>query len=604
MSLKRTGGMFLALLLLVSTPVTLTMAHGAQSSGKGSYSGKSEVVYATLEADGDQKEIYVVNKFSVDRPGKIIDYGPYTRVENLTDLTEMEVDGQRVGFVTSKDLFYYQGTLKDRPLPWDIDVSYRLNGKNLPPEQLLGKDGKLEIRIHTRANEKAGENPFFENYMLQISLTLDPEIYENVEAKDGTIAEAGKNQQVTFTVMPGKEASFVVRAEVRDLEMESIQITGIPPGLSVDIPDADGMMDGMRSLSDAVQGIDAGISELNKGMAELHQGVEGLYGGSKKYKQGIRELEQGSAELIEGSKSIRDALKKLSRSLGGDADQIDVGQLKELQKRLADMAGGLKQTENSLTALQDQYTKAYHALDRSIAAIPAQDISEEDIRQLKASGADPRVVDQLVQTYTAARAAKDAYTAVKGSFQAVNPTLKEVARSVREMSIYIEIIADRLDNSLNQTHLDESMKKLQQGLQSLSEQYGAFHSGLVDYTRGVARLSQNYGRLHTGIAEMKDGTRQFQTGMHELHQGTSKLARSTRNLPDQMQSEIDQMVSEYDRSDFDPVSFVSSKNKKVKSVQFVLKTESIKKEEDKPKSGPKEEENKGFWSRLLDLFKS
>ncbi|MEW9032577.1 MAG: YhgE/Pip domain-containing protein, partial [Planifilum fimeticola] len=88
------------------------------------------------------------------------------------------------------------------------------------------------------------------------------------------------------------------------------------------------------------------------------------------------------------------------------------------------------------------------------------------------------------------------------------------------------------------------------------------------------------------------------------HQGTSKLARSTRNLPDQMQSEIDQMVSEYDRSDFDPVSFVSSKNKKVKSVQFVLKTESIKKEEDKPKSGPKEEENKGFWSRLLDLFKS
>ncbi|MEW9033193.1 MAG: YhgE/Pip domain-containing protein, partial [Planifilum fimeticola] len=430
MSLKRTGGMFLALLLLVSTPVTLTMAHGAQSSGKGSYSGKSEVVYATLEADGDQKEIYVVNKFSVDRPGKIIDYGPYTRVENLTDLTEMEVDGQRVGFVTSKDLFYYQGTLKDRPLPWDIDVSYRLNGKTLPPEQLLGQDGKLEIRIHTRANEKAGENPFFENYMLQISLTLDPEIYENVEAKDGTIAEAGKNQQVTFTVMPGKEANFVVRAEVRDLEMESIQITGIPPSLSVDIPDTDGMMDGMKSLSDAVQGIDASISELNKGMAELHQGVEGLHGGSKKYKQGIRELEQGSAELIEGSESIRDALRKLSRSLGGDADQIDAGQLKELQKRLADMAGGLKQTENSLTALQDRYTKAFHALDRSMAAIPAQDISEEDIRQLKASGADPRVVEQLVQTYTAARAAKDAYTVVKGSFQAVNPTLKEVARSV------------------------------------------------------------------------------------------------------------------------------------------------------------------------------
>lgn len=604
MSLKRTGIMFLALLLLASTPVALPMAHGAESSGKGSYSGKSEVVYASLEADGDPKEIYVVNKFSVERSGKIIDYGPYTRVENLTDLTEMELDGQRVGFVTSKDLFYYQGTLKDRPLPWDIDISYRLNGQTLSPEQLLGKDGKLEIRIHTQANDKARENPFFKNYMLQISLTLDPEIYQNIEAKDGTIAEAGKNQQVTFTVMPGKEASFVVKADVRDLEMESIQITGILPALSIDIPDTDDMTDGIKSLSGAIQGIDAGVEELDKGMAELHRGITGLHGGSKKYQQGIHELEQGSAELVEGSKSIHNALNKLSRSLEGDADQIDVGQLRELQKRLADAAGGLKEIEDSLSKLQERYAKAYHALDQSIAAIPANEISEEDIRKLKASGADPRVVDQLVQTYTAARAAKNTYAAVKEGFRAVNPTLQEVVTSVRQMRMYMEIIADRLDKSLDQTRLDESMKKLQQGLQSISKQYGAFHSGLVDYTRGVARLSENYGRLHGGITEMNDGTGQFQTGIHELHHGTSKLARSTKNLPDQMQSEIDQMVSEYDGSDFDPVSFVSSKNKKIKSVQFVLKTESIKKEEDTSKSGPKEEEKKGFWGRLLDLFRS
>ena len=84
-----------------------------------------------------------------------------------------------------------------------------------------------------------------------------------------------------------------------------------------------------------------------------------------------------------------------------------------------------------------------------------------------------------------------------------------------------------------------------------------------------------------------------------MHRGTSELARSTRNLPDQMQSEIDQMVSEYDRSDFDPVSFVSPKNKRVDSVQFILKTESIKKEEAKPKGGTKAGKKgvfgTGFW---------
>src|SRR5690606_41539729 len=54
--------------------------------------------------------------------------------------------------------------------------------------------------------------------------------------------------------------------------------------LSIDIPDTDEMTDGMKSLSDAVQGIDAGMGELNKGMAQLQQGIEGLHGGSKKYR--------------------------------------------------------------------------------------------------------------------------------------------------------------------------------------------------------------------------------------------------------------------------------------------------------------------------------
>ncbi len=41
------------------------------------------------------------------------------------------------------------------------------------------------------------------------------------------------------------------------------------------------------------------------------------------------------------------------------------------------------------------------------------------------------------------------------------------------------------------------------------------------------------------------------------------------------------MIAEYDKSHFEAVSFVSTKNEKVNSVQFVIKTESIKKEDKK-----------------------
>ncbi|OYD09953.1 hypothetical protein [Paludifilum halophilum] len=601
MRFKRTGAIFMALLLVIPTHLVSAAKQEEKSQSEGSYSEKSEVVYATLEANGDQKEMYVVNHFSIDKSGKIIDYGPYTSVENLTNLTEMKLNDHQVGFTATEDPFYYQGNLEGRSLPWDIDVSYQLNGETLPPEKLLGKDGKLEIHIDTKANEK--DNPFFKNYMLQISLPLNSDIYQNIETQNGTIADAGKNKQVAFTVMPEKEESFVVKADVKDLEIESIEITGMPASMPIDTSNADDITNDAKSLSDATKGIDVGIDELNKGITELNQGVVSLHGGSQEYKKGINKLDHGSSELIEGSKSIDESLEKMSQSLGSHSGQMNVSKLQELQKRLTDMANGLKVTENNLADLRDRYSNAYNRLDKSIAAIPAYHISDEEIQELKESDADSKVVDKLVKTYTAARATKDTYSDLKKTFRAVDPTLKDVTGSVHDMRIYLETIVDELDKSLDHTNLDESMKELQQGLNALSSNYKSFHSGLVDYTEGVARLSKSYGELHGGITELTNGTHELKNGVHELHNGTSELAQSTNDLPDQIQTEIDQMTDEYDKSDFDPVSFVSSKNKKVQSVQFVMKTESIKRDKDKKDDQQKEEEKKGFWDRFLDLFR-
>jgi len=69
-----------------------------------------------------------------------------------------------------------------------------------------------------------------------------------------------------------------------------------------------------------------------------------------------------------------------------------------------------------------------------------------------------------------------------------------------------------------------------------------------------------------------------------------------------MQEEIDEMISQYDKSDFDPVSFVSEENDEItNSVQFVIQTDSIQPEEDSEEV-EEEEENEGFWDRLLNLF--
>lgn len=62
------------------------------------------------------------------------------------------------------------------------------------------------------------------------------------------------------------------------------------------------------------------------------------------------------------------------------------------------------------------------------------------------------------------------------------------------------------------------------------------------------------------------------------------------------------MIADYDKSDFDAVSFVSAENEKIYSVQFVIKTESIEKQEQEFNE-EQAEEQKGLWDRLMALFK-
>ena len=46
---------------------------------------KEEVVYARLSAAGAVDNVYVVNVLKPNAPGTVVDYGPYTAVQNLTD---------------------------------------------------------------------------------------------------------------------------------------------------------------------------------------------------------------------------------------------------------------------------------------------------------------------------------------------------------------------------------------------------------------------------------------------------------------------------------------------------------------------------------------
>ncbi len=589
--------LFAALGLMIFLPSFLS--YGAAAEAEGKITSKDEVVYATLKSNGELEDIYVVNTLEVVKAGELIDYGKYSSVKNLTDLSELDQNGQVVQINAPEGKFYYQGNMEDNTeLPWDIEISYLLDGREVVASELAGKEGHVEIKINTAANEKA-DSVYFENYLLQISLQLSNS-YQNIEADGGMVANAGKNKQITFTVMPGQEESLSAEADVADFEFSGIDIAAVPSTLPIDTSEMENMTDDMSALSDAIRELNNGVAELKKGVSELNDGAASLRDGSAKYKNGMSELSGSSSQVVAASSSIGDALKKINSSLSQGSAEMDVSSLSELPGGLTQLANGLNQAADGLSELRKNYSEAYRALDGAIKGIPDHQLSEEEIAGLLSSGADANVVNKLVDTYKSAQKVKGTYVQVQKAFAAVDPTLNQVSGSVKEMSGNLTTIANELSASLEDMDMG-ALGELQKGLSTLSSNYGEFHSGLVSYTKGVSELSSSYSQLHSGIAGLSGGTSELNKGVGELHNGTSELHQETKDLPEQMQQEINEMIKEYDKSDFEPVSFVSAKNEKVTSVQFVIKTEAVEKEDQETKQA-KPEKKKGFWDLLLELF--
>ena len=585
-------------------PVTAASNHQdeteIEAEDAGETAGKDEVVYATLSPSGAGKELYIVNSLEVTEAGEIADYGAYSNVKNLTDLSEISQSGDVVEMSASVGKFYYQGTLDHTNLPWDFKMTYYLDGEEVTPEELAGKDGTLEIEIETTENE-AIDPIFYENYLLQISFAFDGEKTSNIETEEGILANAGKDIQVTYTVLPEEEAVLSVTADVTDFELAGIDISAIPQNMSIDAPDTDEFTAEIGTLADALQSIDDGVLELKDGATELHEGTTALQSGSTEYKEGIQALNNGSGELVSGSKAIQDALATIDQSLG-DTDGIDGGDFNKMTEGLEEFANALREIKNGLVELKDGFGAAYEALDEAITAIPGHEVSEEEIIALKQSNANQDTVDKLLEVYTAALTVKGTYEQVKDGFSAVTSTLETMITSLETIVGSIEELIAGFDEFLEKMNPTSGLKELQEGISTLSANYQAFHSGLVTYTEGVGELAAGYTEIDAGIGELNNGTGELASGVSELRDGTAELAEATQDMPEQVTEEIDEMLAQYDKSDFEAVSFVSDKNEEVNSVQFVLKTEPIEKAEETDEA-EEEPEKKSLWERFLDLFR-
>ena len=564
---------------------------------------KHESVYGVLSAEGIVEGIYVVNRFELQSSGTITDYGSYSAVENLTD-TGIIKNSDGVVTAQAQGLsFDYKGTLEQKELPWNIGITYELDGAKIAPSDLAGKSGKVKIHIATSKNDTF-EDAFYDNYALQISLKIDTSISSDIQAAGATVADAGSYKSISYIALPGNDVDATISAQVKDFAMAGVSINAVPLSMSLDVPETGSIIGQFQTLTDALSMLDQGAGALEDGSGSLKTGAEGLVGGSTEIAGGLDSLSSNSSFIVSGSQQFKDALDAIVGQLDGESGGIDLSGLMQLPGALREIAGGLDAMVSQLETFKGSFATAYTTLDASMQQIPGSgSITQERIDTLRlAAGpgaAEQSTIDDLVSGYEAGQNAKSTYDYVKPAFDAVAFTVEGVQDGLATSSAALNTIAQNVESSLVSF---AGLGQLVEGLNELAAQYALFHEGLVSFAGGVQTLATQYASFHAGIERFSGGVAALYQGVRELHSGTTLLNDNMVGLPDMIQEEIDSLVGQYDKSDFVPISFTSPKNTNIGSVQFVLVSEGIEKAEEPKQAITQEAPDQGFWGRLLALF--
>lgn len=490
---------------------------------------KQEVVYAALGTEGTPQSMYVVNVLDGVAGEVVQDFGAYDQVVNLTDTSQLAHASDSVVFTMPEGGFTYQGSVASASLPWNIDITYRLDGQEISAQDLAGKSGELELSIKTTQNT-AVDPRYFENYLMQITCTLPMDKAQSIKTDQGSIAISGSNVTVSFMVIPESEGSLSLTATVNDFEMEGMSFAAIPFSMALDFPDTDSLISSFDVLID-------GTEQLHEGAQQLASGAESVDEATKQAASGAAELASGSAQLAQGLQQYQQGLRDSAAEAEGSVDQGEI----------------------------DAATEAYRAALGQYAAMFAA--TYEQIKE-----ANPNM----------------------SSEEALAAAAKQLEDSEVEQAL-----TSSLETLLTLTSTSVASKGAAEALNQAADGLGS-PSDAASLLGGAVVLDQGTQELASGLDQLAGGTGQLSSGVDALSSGTQTLAQETQGIPDAVNAEIEALMSTYDKSDFEPASFTSSKNTNVTLVQFVMTTDPIKVNEPEPADEPEQEET--IADRFFALF--
>lgn len=355
---------------------------GADNAGV----SKDETVYVLAGADGTVQKI-IVSDWLRNSLGNaaVSDQSELTDVENVKgdESYTMNGDNMRVWDAQGNDI-YYQGNI-EKELPVDLSVSYKLDGKPISADDLVGKSGRVTIRFDYQNKQyetveiDGKQEKIYVPFAMLTGILLDDDVFTNVEVTNGKLINDGSRTVVIGIAFPGLQENLAISKDKLEIP-NYVEITADTNNFQLDMTVTLATNEVFNEFDaerfDSVSELGASMEELTDAMDQLTAGTESLKSGAENLNTGAAELQTGAAELSEGL----DTLVSNNDTLNGGAKQVFDTLLATANTQLA--AAGLDvpaltvdnyaQVLNGVIATLDENAVYQQAQSQVTAAVEAQ----------------------------------------------------------------------------------------------------------------------------------------------------------------------------------------------------------------------------------------
>lgn len=554
---------------------------------------KEESVYVTTSATGDVTEVTVSDVLKNAGSGEVLpDISNLSEIENVKGEETFQQNGKKVIWQTQQEDIHYQGT-SDQELPVSVSITYRLDGKEIAPEKLAGKSGKLTMSvayenhsaIYKKINGKTEE--LFVPFVMVTCVILPQEHFSNIKVDNGKLVEEGNQQILVGYGMPGLLESLDVDA--KDLEIPTsfemtADVTEFTLGNTVTFASAnvfselfskvDGDWDelgesvekladsseklvkGSGTLSDALDQLDEQFDEYASGEKKIGKGIDQLSSGSKTLEKGIQAYTKGSTSLAKGTKAYAKGAKQLADGTVALYDGV-----KDLPTDYQSFSAGLIQYTNGVDQLADQETAnalkagtaavsggisalntglgelkgSYASYDTIIQGLKTQAEQIEDEVQkaslLAYAGQLQALAESQKSSVTALEAATAKDSELKSGAQQVAAGVSQILSGAKTLSGSSQTLRDA-DSQLSSgiTTLAKSAGSLKQGAGKLTKNNKKIISGANQLIQSGKQVIQGAGSLTEGVASLKKGSNQLTKATSLLADGIGELGEGADTL--------------------------------------------------------------------------